>query len=148
MQWSLTFKLSSEACLSIRHLELKRKLESEDEEKKLGLHKIDNKTKRSLSASLSQEDSSTKKEHNSEAGIANSMEDGTEGRHIRLTSEDRVNISRTEDETMYKLIELMIDTEDAQSVLAKEKVINEGLKERINELERQNESLRVKLGKK
>ena len=38
---------------------------------------------------------------------------------------------------MYKLIELMIDTEDAQSVLAKEKVINEGLKERINELERQ-----------
>ena len=34
---------------------------------------------------------------------------------------------------MYKLIELMIDT--AQSVLAKEKVINEGLKERINELE-------------
>ena len=133
---------------SIRHLELKRKLESEDEEKKLGLHKIDNKTKRSLSASLSQEDSSTKKEHNSEAGIANSMEDGTEGRHIRLTSEDRVNISRTEDETMYKLIELMIDTEDAQSVLAKEKVINEGLKERINELERQNESLRVKLGKK
>ena len=73
---------------------------------------------------------------------------GTEGRRTRLTSEDEVNISKTEDETMYKLIELMIDTEDAQSVLAKEKVINEGLKERINELERQNESLRVKLGKK
>ena len=48
------------------------------------------------------------------------MEDGTEGRHIRLTSEDRVNISRTEDETMYKLIELDDDTEDVQSVLAKE----------------------------
>ena len=31
---------------SIRHLEAKRKLESEDEEKKLGLHKIDNKTKK------------------------------------------------------------------------------------------------------
>ena len=76
------------------------------------------------------------------------MEDGTEGRHTRLTTEDRVNISKTEDETMYKLIELMIDTEDAQSVLAKEKVINEGLKERINELERQNELLRGKLGKK
>ena len=133
---------------SIRHLELKRKLESEDEEKKLGLHRIDSKTKRSLSTTLSQEDPSTKKEHNGEASIVNFMEDGTEGRRTRLTSEDEVNISKTEDETMYKLIELMIDTEDAQSVLAKEKVINEGLKERINELERQNEVLRGKLGKK
>ena len=93
--------------------------ESEDEEKKLGLHRIDSKTKRSLSTTLSQEDPSTKKEHNGEASIVDFMEDGTEGRRTRLTSEDEVNISKTEDETMYKLIELMIDTEDAQSVLAK-----------------------------
>lgn len=128
---------------SLRHLELKRKLESEDEEKKLGLHRIDSKTKRS-----SPEEPSMNKEGKGETGIVNAVEERVEQRYTRLTTEDRVNILKTEDETMYKLIELMIDTEDAQSILAKEKVVNEGLKERINELERQNELLRVKLGKK
>ena len=33
---------------------------------------------------------------------------------------------------------------NALSILAKEKVVNEGLKERINELERENEKLRAR----
>ena len=62
----------------------------------------------------------------------------------RFTTEDEVKDLKKEDETMYNLIELMIDTEDALSILAKEKVVNEGLKERINELERENEKLRAR----
>ena len=40
---------------------------------------------------------------------------------------------------------MMIDKEDALSTLAKNKVINEGLKERISELERENKMLLAKL---
>ena len=168
---------------SLRHLELQRKLESEEEEKKLGLHRLDSKTKKSLSIdesldmSGSSDTSNELKRKDSNNHIKskyNSMNDSimssstttsnskysndNNGRNNtnnesknnditmskRFTTEDEVKDLKKEDETMYNLIELMIDTEDALSILAKEKVVNEGVKERINELERENEKLRAR----
>ena len=156
---------------------------SEEEEKKLGLHRLDSKTKKSLSIdesldmSGSSDTSNELKRKDSNNHIKskyNSMNDSimssstttsnskysndNNGRNNtnnesknnditmskRFTTEDEVKDLKKEDETMYNLIELMIDTEDALSILAKEKVVNEGLKERINELERENEKLRAR----
>ena len=168
---------------SLRHLELQRKLESEEEEKKLGLHRLDSKTKKSLSIDESLDTSGSsdtsnelkrKDSNNHIKSKYNSMNDSimssstttsnskysndNNGRNNtnnesknnditmskRFTTEDEVKDLKKEDETMYNLIELMIDKEDALSILAKEKVVNEGLKERINELERENEKLRAR----
>ena len=168
---------------SLRHLELQRKLESEEEEKKLGLHRLDSKTKKSLSIDESLDTSGSsdtsnelkrKDSNNHIKSKYNSMNDSimssstttsnskysndNNGRNNtnnesknnditmskRFTTEDEVKDLKKEDETMYNLIELMIDTEDALSILAKEKVVNEGVKERINELERENEKLRAR----